>query len=352
MNNIGFQDKDRLVSVREMEEDKNNENSLRPKTLDEYIGQEENKSNLKVYLKAAQARGDRMDHILLYGPPGLGKTTLAGVIANEMGGNLHITSAPVLQKNGDVAALLTNLEEGDVLFIDEIHRLPMQLDETLYSAMEDFAIDILIGNGPSAQSIRLNLPKFTLIGATTRYGQISSPLRARFGIDFKLEMYTQEELATIINRSAGILDIECTPEGAMALAKCSRGTPRVANRLLKRARDFAQVMGNGIIDEPAAKMALEAMRIDELGLDKLDRDLLSAIINIYSGGPVGLDTLAATLGQASVTLEDVCEPYLMQLGFLTRTPRGRMVTNLAYKHLGLKNPNMGDSVQQQTFDEL
>ena len=309
------------------------ETSLRPKTLKEYIGQEKAKQNLSIFIEAARRRTESLDHVLLHGPPGLGKTTLAGIIAQEMGVNIRITSGPAIEKPGDLAALLTNLSENDILFVDEIHRLNRAVEEILYPAMEDYAIDIIIGKGPSANSIRLDLPKFTLIGATTRAGSLSAPLRDRFGVTLRLELYTPEELREIVTRSAGILDVAIEPDGAMEIAGRSRGTPRIANRMLRRVRDFAQVMADGVITKDVADKALLALEVDALGLDNVDRRMLRAIIENYGGGPVGLDTLAATIGEESVTLEDVYEPYLMQLGFLTRTPRGRCVTRKAYEHL-------------------
>lgn len=326
----------RIVSTEFLQTDNDIENSLRPKEFGDYIGQEKVKENLSIFIQAARARGEALDHVLLYGPPGLGKTTLAGIIANEMGVNIRITSGPAIEKQGDLAALLTNLQEGDVLFIDEIHRLNRSVEEVLYPAMEDRALDIIIGKGPSARSIRLDLPNFTLVGATTRAGQLSAPLRDRFGVILRLELYNQQELATIVKRSAGILGIDIEEDGAMQIASRSRGTPRIANRLLKRSRDFAEVKYDGVITKEAAKDALNRMEIDELGLDSIDRRLLTTMIKNYNGGPVGLETIAAAIGEEAVTIEDVYEPYLMQIGFLSRTPRGRCVTPLAYSHLGFE----------------
>lgn len=326
----------RIVSTEFTQADSDIENSLRPKQLTDYIGQDKVKENLSVYIEAARGRGEALDHVLLYGPPGLGKTTLAGIIANEMGVNIRITSGPAIEKQGDLAALLTNLQEGDVLFIDEIHRLNRSVEEVLYPAMEDRALDIIIGKGPSARSIRLDLPNFTLIGATTRAGQLSAPLRDRFGVIFRLELYTPLQLCEIVKRSAGILGIDIDEKGAQQIASRSRGTPRIANRLLKRSRDFAEVKYNGIITKEAAADALSRMEIDELGLDAVDRRLLTAMIKNYNGGPVGLETIAAAIGEEAVTIEDVYEPYLMQIGFLSRTPRGRCVSPPAYKHLGFE----------------
>ena len=333
-NNDVYQDESSLVTTT-LTRDDEGEGSLRPKTLKEYIGQEKAKSNLDIFIQAAKMRNEPLDHVLLHGPPGLGKTTLSCIIANEMGVNLRITSGPAIEKPGDLAALLTNLNENDILFVDEIHRLNRSVEEVLYPAMEDYAIDIIIGKGPSANSIRLDLPKFTLIGATTRAGQLSAPLRDRFGVTLRLELYSPEELSQIVTRSAGILDTTIEADGAMEIAKRSRGTPRIANRMLRRVRDFAMVKADGVITRDVADIALSALEVDRLGLDNIDRRMLHAIIEYYGGGPVGLDTLAATINEEAVTLEDVYEPYLMQLGFLTRTPRGRCVTGKAYQHLGL-----------------
>lgn len=336
----------RIVEPEYNEADTDIEYSLRPKVLSEYIGQEKVKENMKVYIEAAKKRGECLDHVLLYGPPGLGKTTLSCIIANEMGVNIRVTSGPAIEKAGDLAALLTNLQPNDVLFIDEIHRLSRQVEEVLYPAMEDYVLDIIMGNGPSARSIRIDLPKFTLIGATTRSGQLSAPLRDRFGVIQRLELYTPEELCSIVQRSAIILAIPCTKDGAMEIAKRSRGTPRIANRLLKRVRDYAEVLGDGKITREIADIALAREDIDRLGLDRLDRRFLEMIIRGYNGGPVGLETLASALGEESVTLEEVCEPFLMQLGFIARTPRGRTATALAYKHLGILKDG------QQTLDNI
>ena len=332
---VSFDYENRIVSTEASGEETNDEVSLRPKAFDEYIGQEKVKDLLKVYIDAAKGRGDSLDHVLLYGPPGLGKTTLSGIIATEMGVNFRVTSGPAIEKQGDLAAILTNLAPGDVLFIDEIHRLSRNIEEILYPAMEDYVLDIIIGKGPAARSIRVPLPKFTLVGATTRAGQLTTPLRDRFGVLLKLELYSHEELATIVKRSAALLEVEITDEGALEIASRSRGTPRIANRLLKRVRDYAQVKGDGKITLEMAKLSLSALEIDELGLDNTDRHMLETIIKFYDGGPVGLDTLSATIGEESITIEDVYEPYLMQIGFLNRTPRGRCVTRLAYEHLGI-----------------
>lgn len=343
---IEFEDglEKRIINPTSYAEDSEFEISIRPKSLSEYIGQTKAKENLSVYIEAAKFRGEPLDHVLLYGPPGLGKTTLATIIASELGVNIRTTSGPAVEKQGDLAAFLTSLTANDVLFIDEIHRLRPNVEEILYPAMEDYAIDMFLGKGPSARSLRLDLPRFTLVGATTRAGQLTSPLRDRFGVILRLEMYNIKELTTIVLRSASILGIPIESDGATEIARRSRGTPRVANRLLKRVRDFAQVRANGIISKPVADSALDAMEIDKLGLDQIDRRMLENIITVYGGGPVGLESLAASVGEETITLEDVYEPYLMQIGFLNRTPRGRCATPAAYRHLGMIKPG------QQSLD--
>lgn len=346
------EEKTRVVSTMYQDADSKVDSAIRPKTLDEYIGQEKVKENLKIFIEAAKRRNEALDHVLLYGPPGLGKTTLSAIIANEMGVAVHTTSGPAIEKQGDLAAILTTLSDGDVLFIDEMHRLSRVVEEVLYPAMEDYVFDIIIGKGPAARSIRIDLPKFTLVGATTRAGQLTAPLRDRFGVIQRLELYTHEELATIVKRSASILNVNIDPAGAMEIASRSRGTPRIANRILRRVRDLAQIKGDGTISREIADEALERiLEIDKLGLDSTDKRMIGAIIDIFDGGPVGLDTLAATIGEESITLEDLYEPYLLQIGFLNRTPRGRCATKRAYEHLGVENKLKGSQINLLEDDE-